>query len=188
MIEVELHLWRHPRIAGADGLCLGALDWPVDARRARHLARHIAAQARALRLPPAIATSPLLRCRAVAAHLHALKWRVTVDARLTELNFGRWQGKPWREVPAAEIAAWEADFLHHRPGGGESLAQLRARLAAYVQDVAQGVRPVLAITHAGCIAALATLCQPLPTASAWPRAPACGSYTRLRLEGAFPGA
>lgn len=179
MSEIVLHLWRHPRLRGADGLCIGALDWPVDARRARRLACRIARDAQRLSLPPAIATSPLSRCRAVAEHLRARRWRVHVDARLAEMNFGFWQGRRWAEIPHAEVAAWEADFLHYRVGGGESLAQLRARLAAYAEDAARGRVPTLAITHAGCMAALATLAEPAPTAAHWPRAPAAGAALRL---------
>lgn len=181
MSTIELHLWRHPRLRGADGLCIGALDWPVDARRARRLARRIARAAQALGLPAAIATSPLSRCRAVAESLRACGWHVHVDARLREMDFGRWQGRCWKDIAHAEVAAWEADFLHHRPGGGESLAMLRARLTEYVQDAARGRVPTLAITHAGCIAALATLGDPAPAAAHWPAPLAPAGYTRLPL-------
>lgn len=174
-MEVVLHLWRHPRLCGADGLCIGALDWPVDARRARRLARRIARAAQGLGLPAAIATSPLSRCRAVAESLRARGWRVHVDARLREMHFGRWQGRRWADIDRTQIAAWEADFLHYRVGGGESLAQLRARLADYLQDAARCRVPTLAITHAGCMAALATLADPAPRPADWPRnAPSTG--------------
>ena len=66
MTDLELHLWRHPPLRAAEGLCVGALDWPLDARRARRLARRIEAHARTHLLPRAIAASPLSRCRAVA--------------------------------------------------------------------------------------------------------------------------
>ncbi len=184
MSTVELHLWRHPRLRGSEGLCVGALDWPIDRRRARRLARRIARYARQHDLPRAIASSPLARCAAVARHLRALGWRVRIDPRLRELDFGGWQGRPWADIPRSEIAAWEADFLHYRAGAGESLAALRARLAAYVAEVARGLAPALAITHAGCIAALATLDCNSPSAAAWSACAAAGSLTRLRVGGA----
>ncbi|MEW5880178.1 MAG: histidine phosphatase family protein [Pseudomonadota bacterium] len=175
----ELHLWRHPRLRGADGLCIGALDWPVDPRRARRLARRIARHAAAAGIAREIATSPLARCRAVARHLRTLGWRMRVDERLRELDFGRWHARRWSEIPPSQIAAWEADFLHYRPGGGESLASLRARLLDYVAAATSGDAPPLAITHAGCIAALATLHLDRPDAAHWPAAPPPGAYARL---------
>jgi alpha-ribazole phosphatase len=186
--DLELHLWRHPPLRAAEGLCVGALDWPLDARRARRLARRIEAHARTHLLPRAIAASPLSRCRAVAEHLRALGWRVRIDARLTELDFGRWQGRRWQDIAREQITAWERDFLHFRPGGGESLAELRARLAAFIEDAARGRAPPLAITHAGCIGALMTLAHASPSAADWPAPPRCGGYLRLVVRAAAAGA
>ncbi|MCP5360863.1 MAG: fructose-2,6-bisphosphatase, partial [Sinobacteraceae bacterium] len=64
-----LHAWRHPRVADADGRCLGRTDLPVDPRRARRLAYRIRAPARRHALPQIVVTSPLQRCRAVGRWL-----------------------------------------------------------------------------------------------------------------------
>ena len=56
-------------------------------------------------------------------------------AALAEMDFGAWEGRPWAEVPEAELSAWTDDFADHAPGGtGECvrdfLSRVRGMLAA----------------------------------------------------------
>lgn len=165
----ELWIWRHPRPDGAAGRCIGAgSDLPVDPRRAKRLAHRIRRQARRAGLPRVVATSPLRRCADVGRWLRRWGWRHVVDARLAELHFGAWDGQPWSEISREAFAAWEADFLGHAPGGGESLAALRRRQAEWLDKA--GDLPVrLVIGHAGWINALRTRHHPQLTAADWPR-------------------
>jgi len=154
---VDLWAWRHPRAIGAAGRCIGRTDLAVDRRKAKRLAARIRQAARRHGLPREIWTSPLRRAFEVGKVLRGWGWTHRVDERLLELDFGRWDGRPWREIAHADVACWEADFVHHAPGGGESQATLRTRvdqfLAARAQSDANG-RPVLVVSHAGWIAAL----------------------------------
>lgn len=171
MAEAALYLWRHPRPIGAAGRCIGRTDLAVDPRRARRLAHRIRQHARRHGLPREIVTSPLRRCAAVGRWLRRWGWTHRVDARLIELDFGTWDGRHWPDIAFAEVSAWEADFADHAPGGGESLQQLRVRVAAYLADLAAAGRPVLAVGHAGWMNALALLDTPTLTAAQWPAAP-----------------
>jgi alpha-ribazole phosphatase len=176
---VLLWCWRHPRAEGAAGRCIGRTDLPVDPRRAKRLAHRIRAEARRHGLPRALSASPLRRCRDVARWLRRWGFRVEVDDRLRELDFGAWDGLPWSRIAWTEVEAWEADLLHHPPGGGETLHALAARVQAFVD--AAGPGPRLVLTHAGWINALRTVVVgaggPV-NAARWPAPVRCGALWR----------
>lgn len=179
---MRLWLVRHaaPRIE--PGRCYGRLDAVADAA-----ATQAAAAALRAALPPRWAGwhSTRARCRQLAAALGgppAGTWRE--DARLDELDFGAWEGRAWDAIGAAALDAWVADFAHHRAGGGESVAQLLARVqAALAEAAASAATDVVWITHAGVIRAahwLRAQGARLPTAAQWPReAPHWGAWTVL---------
>ena len=146
-----LWCWRHPRPVGAAGRCVGGrTDLPVDRRKARRLAHRIRAAARRHGLPRAVSVSPLRRCREVGRWLRRWGWRVTVDARLVELDFGAWEGRRWSEIDWDEVGRWQDDLFGHAPGGGESLALLATRVRGFAAD--GGLR--LVVGHGGWINAL----------------------------------
>lgn len=95
------------------------------------------------------------------------------------MDFGRWDGKAWSRLPWAEVEAWQADLLHHAPGGGESLLQVAARVQAFAAEATAAKR--LLVSHGGWINALLHVpagLQHMP-ASAWPAPPRHGSLTRV---------
>jgi alpha-ribazole phosphatase len=157
-------IWRHPKPIGAAGRCIGRTDLPVDPRRSKRLAHRIRQHARRHGLPHAVVTSPLRRCADVGRWLRRWGWTHWVDARLIELDFGDWDGQRWRDIPWDALRAWEADFMDHAPGGGESLRWLRGR----VEAVLARDRPVLAVGHAGWINALRTRDTAEIDAADWP--------------------
>jgi alpha-ribazole phosphatase len=163
-----LLIWRHPRVAGARGRCIGRSDPAVDRRRAKRLAHRVRALARREHLAREVWTSPQARCRAVGQWLRRWGFVHHVDADLRELDFGTWEGRAWTEIDPHEVATWEADFLHHAPGGGEPLAQLLQRVRRFA-DARSG--PCLVIGHAGWINALRCLDAGVtPRAADWPAA------------------
>lgn len=175
--DAGLWLWRHPRADGAAGRCIGRTDLPVDRRRAKRLAHRVRAAARRAGLPREVFTSPLRRSHAVGRLLRGFGFVHRVDPRLAELDFGAWDGRPWASIAAADFAGWDADFLHHAPGGGETVAALRARVAAFVADRAG--RTTLVVAHAGWVSALRSLADPAPSAARWPPALRHGALLRV---------
>lgn len=171
---MALTVWRHPRPDGVGGLCVGAgSDARVHWRRAKRLARRIQAHARRHRLAHAVVTSPLSRCADVGAWLARWGWVHHVDAGLLEFDFGSWEGRRWDDIGQAAVEAWTADFLHHRPGGGECLAALLARAGGWA---APPDGTALAVSHGGWMLARrwpATHTEP-PTAAQWPAPPQYG--------------
>ena len=176
----EFWCWRHTAARGAAGRCIGRTDVAVDPRRAKRLAHRLRQQARRHGLPRVAWVSPLQRAAAVGAWLRRWGWRVQVDVRLAELDFGAWDGRPWSEVPWSEVEAWQQDLLHHAPGGGESLLQLAARVQAFARDAPPG--PCQLVSHGGWVHALLHAPPGLQTlaAAAWPAPPRHGSLTRVR--------
>ena len=88
-----------------------------------------------LRLPrhAPVYSSPLSRCLRLAQGLQAAGFaEPVVDARLREMDFGRWEGRGWSEVPRDQIDAWRDDIVRYVPPGGESLASLAERGNAFV--------------------------------------------------------
>lgn len=156
-------IWRHPRPRGAQGRCIGGrTDLPVDPRKAKRLAHRIRAHARRHGLPREVVTSPLVRAAEVGRWLRRWGFRWRVDAALTEVDFGRWDGRPWPEIPAPEFERWMADFCGFDFNGGESLHALLARAAAWQPPCA------LVVGHGGWINAR-RWCGDEPTPATWPR-------------------
>jgi alpha-ribazole phosphatase len=133
----------------ADGTCYGRSDLG--------LADDPAPVAAALRelLPGDLPlhSSPLRRCRALAELLHPAP---AFDERLLELDFGTWEMQAWDVIDRATLDAWAADPLHFRPPGGEAVADLRARVRDFLDDLASDA---VLVAHAGvmklCVAELA---------------------------------
>jgi alpha-ribazole phosphatase len=169
--------WRHPLARGAHGRCIGHADLPVDPRRAKRLAHRIRAQARRWGLPRHVVTSPLQRSAAVGRWLARWGWRHRIDPALSEVDFGAWDGRRWADIPRGAVDAWCADFVHHAPGGGESVATLLERVGGFDPGAARVV-----VTHGGWLSAAAWLqssgAAPAACAS-WPGAPRHGSCTLL---------
>jgi alpha-ribazole phosphatase len=107
-----------------------------------------------------------------------------VDARLVEMDFGRWEGQRWDAIPRAELDSWTANFASHACGGGESVQQVMARVAAAWDEACDQVsQPTAWITHAGVIRVATLLAQgqrQIIRADQWPQAaPAFGGWCQL---------
>lgn len=103
-------------------------------------------------------SSPMSRARdtieimRTALGLHAVSYRV--DPRLQEIGFGQWEGLTWKEVRRlhpGEATARDADIWTYRPPGGESYADVTARVAAWLGEID---RPTVMVAHGGVIRAL----------------------------------
>jgi broad specificity phosphatase PhoE len=71
------------------------------------------------------------------------------DGGLRDCDHGRWAGRPLAELQAeasAELGTWLTDPAAN-PHGGESIAALIRRVAAWCDSPARGEGRVLAITH-----------------------------------------
>jgi broad specificity phosphatase PhoE len=103
-------------------------------------------------------TSPLLRARETAEILGPAAPRT--EPRLMEANWGAWEGwslERLRQDIGEIFAAMEAQGLDLTPPGGESPRMVRARLGAWLAEVAPAQRPIVAVCHAGVVRAAYSL-------------------------------
>lgn len=192
MTTRRLWIARHAQPLIAPGHCYGVLDLAADAQ-----ATATAAQQLAHALPAHITVwhSPLQRCAQLAQALQEQRpdLHSQPDVRLQEMNFGRWEGQTWSSITRTDMDRWVANFATYRPGGGENLETMLARVAAALQVLQTNAEretsastEVLWITHAGVARCVQWLLQSpkasLPQADQWPvAAPALGAWTQWEL-------
>lgn len=168
---------RHPRPRASARTCHGRSDLdlaePAETAAAAMLA---AAGDKVERIISSPARHALATARAVArltgAPLHA-------DDRLLEQDFGAWTGRAWATLPRAETDALAADPLHYRPGGGESVALMLARLRHAWTRIASAEENTLLVTHAGPIRCLLHIAGRMKLESALAESIAYGSVRRF---------
>ena len=150
---MRLYLVRHPQPDVPAGYCYGRTDLPAIGADIERVLAALSYQ----NLPGAmpVYASPLQRSALLAQQLSTAP---TFDARLAEMDFGAWELRPWDDIARAEIDAWSADLLDYRPGGGESVMQVAARVAAFLADITRaGHAEALVICHAGTMRLLHAL-------------------------------
>ena len=178
---MNLSVWRHPKPLDAAGRCIGRTDVPVDRRKAKRLAHRVRQWARRHGAPHVVVTSPLQRAACVGRWLARWGWQHRIDARLSELDFGAWDGQAWNAIGAEAVDAWCADFAHHAPGGGEAVDALLRRCGSFLAaQAASDARCVVA--HAGWISAAQWLAHQrgAPTAATWPASVGYASRVEVR--------
>jgi alpha-ribazole phosphatase len=146
-MTLRLHLVRHTPPLIAAGICYGQSDVGVNLSDCAQLVARI--HASFPQLPP-VYSSPLQRCAIPAQMLtpHAI-----LEARLMELNFGRWEMQRWQDqIPRHEVNAWAADMSGYMPGGAENSMQLVARVRSFLCMLEQQqTTEAMLICHAGVI-------------------------------------
>lgn len=150
--------FRHAPVALA-GVCYGQLD--VDPTLSAADAAAIVEPQLAGIAVARIWSSPLRRCSAPARVLaERLGVAHTIDARLSEIAQGAWEGRAWDELErdeGAAYAAWMSAWKTSGPPGGESAVEVERRVRAWHDELPdQGATEVL-IAHAGVIRALGVI-------------------------------
>lgn len=88
-----------------------------------------------------------------------------LDARLREIHFGAWEGLAWHEL-APEVITQIRDFTTFRAPGGESYADLRARVTSFLAELAPGTHAIVA--HVGTLRSILDASAPTPIGNAVP--------------------
>ena len=169
---MQVFLIRHPRPLIEAGLCYGRLD--VDCEDPQPVAARIRTK-----LPEGtpVISSPLRRAWRLA---EALDPQAGIDARLNEIDFGEWEGKPWNDIERTALDAWAADVLNFVPPGGESVAGLKQRALDFASSL-DSPRVAL-VTHAGIIRALLGHWRQLPVEEWTQLTCDFGSVTQIEIE------
>lgn len=154
------HGEAHPRWRG---VCYGRTDAGLGSRglaQSRAVARRLAGEP-----ITRLYTSDLRRARRLA-DLIAERARIEpiVEPALAERDFGSWEGRSWEAIYAESGSAMEGlihDPAGFRPPGGETTAELAARVFAWYRRLPTG-GIIVAATHGGPVAALRGSLRGLP--------------------------
>ncbi len=171
-----LTIVRHGRTtANRERRLLGRLDVPLDdlgVAQARTLAEAVGPVDR-------IISSPLARTRQTA---EAWGQDVEVDDRWIELDYGDFDGSPLAAIAPETWRRWRAD-TDFAPPGGESLADLGARVRAACDDLRAVARDehVVVVTHVSPIKAAVGWAVAASDEVAWRLFVAPASITRIDM-------
>lgn len=159
---MALVLVRHLPVALEKGICYGRTDVPLSIESQRQVpafARQLTAEHGPFQ---SVFTSPRQRCRFVA---EALSVTYTIEPALAEMDFGRWEGKRWTDIPSQDLDEWTRNVGSYAPGGGESMQMMADRLIPWLEKtVAFAQREhmtILAVTHGGPIRVALALARQL---------------------------
>lgn len=111
--------------------------------------------------PPQLLYCSDLRRATQAAQVFASRFALEPlrDARLRELDMGRWNGANFAEICLHEAVAWQqwnADWVGTAPPGGERWLDLARRVRSWLDGLPthSGERRVLALTHENVLRSL----------------------------------
>lgn len=170
---MKIGLLRHGATCEtSDGVLRGRGDDALSAEGWRQLRQAASAAQSQQQRWQRIVTSPLKRC-ADFAHELAAQWALplSIDARLSELDFGAWEGRHYSELLAEPASAaalqgfWD-DPWRHPPPQGESLGIFEQRVLDAWNELsavcAAETSTTLVITHGGVIRLLLCAMRGLP--------------------------
>ena len=108
-------------------------------------------------------SSTALRCTELAKRITP---DFRTDNRLTELNFGEWEGKTWDTVDQVQLQLWMDDFVNVTVPGGESMLEMFERVKNFWQELYSiSYQKSAIVTHAGVIRLILSLVRQIPLAS-----------------------
>jgi broad specificity phosphatase PhoE len=121
-----------------------------------------------------VLTSPLRRAQETAERIStATGTPVRIDERLIEPDYGEWDERPLRDIPADVGARWRSDPSFAAPGG-ESLVDLRSRITPCAEELFELAKDgvIIVVSHVSPIKAIICWALDLDDSYAW----------RLRLD------
>ncbi|WP_318199696.1 histidine phosphatase family protein [Streptomyces sp. SCL15-4] len=127
--------------------------------------------------------APSVRCARIA---EALAVEAAPEDALRDLDYGAWEGRLLQDIAAEDphgLSTWLRD-PRAAPHGGESVARLCARTAAWLTALPAGPGRVLAITEAPVVRAALVHALAVPARAFWQlRVPPLSTVTLTLSEG-----
>lgn len=174
---MEFVLIRHTRCAVAAGTCYGHLDVPLASTATEDVERTLA------QVPPVdlVVCSPSQRCHVLGREL-AKRDRCAIRTMpaLQELDFGKWEGRPWHDIPRSESDAWATDPWNRAPPDGETERELweRTAAAAALLQTTDATR-IGIVSHGGPLRILRCLLTQRPADERWSQSIGWGEVVRI---------
>lgn len=178
--------------ANAAGLLAGRADYPLTERGRAQARATAAAIGRLVGREGglvALVSSPASRALDTAAEVAAALGgvRVEVDERFAELDYGEFEGLPPGALPAETWGRWRTD-PHFRPRGGETLAEVHARVRRACLDLVPraGAGLVVVVSHVSPIKAAVAWALGLGPETSWRLSLAVASLSAIRMAPSAP--
>lgn len=154
---MPLTIVRHTSVGLPSGICYGQTDAPLAETYPEEWAEAVRRLGDLSRFTK-VYCSPLTRCLSFARKYFE---EVETDARLMELDFGAFEGLSWQEIFDREDGKrWFDNYLDYPTPGGESYAQMTARVRSFYEDKIAGKEgDVLLVTHSGVLRAFLIILQ-----------------------------
>lgn len=149
-----------PTIANREG------RFPLNEPLEQSAATDTAALAERLQRADHVTSSPALAALQTA---EILNLTAAADAKLADMDYGRWKGRPLADLHTKEpdaLIQWMTD-PDAAPHGGESLSKLQARIAGWMEDRQAADGHIVAIANATVIRAAILHVMKAPPGSFW---------------------
>jgi len=144
---MEIYLIRHTTPAIPKGVCYGQSDIDVTEtfmQEAGIIQLHVPASIKN------VYSSPLQRCKKLAAHLFP-QHTIQLQDDLMEINCGEWELQRWDDISKSDLDPWMNDLANVRIPGGESYSDLYARCVKSFDHFFQQDKPAAIVAHGGVI-------------------------------------
>jgi broad specificity phosphatase PhoE len=185
MPQTDIYLIRHGETFGnIDQLFCGHSETALTPRGIAQAA----AVGRRLADVPFVAAYASDLSRAADTARHALGERgipLKLDTRLREMHYGEWESLPGKQLEATHRDVLREFFQCRRAApGGETVEQLRARMAEAVAEIVDAHRgsSVMVVSHGNAMMGLMAELLALPVESTWSFAFENTSVTRLHFS------
>ena len=172
-LGMKIWLVRHAKPLVEKGLCYGKLDVGADQSLTELASNNLIKALPESHRVKVLLTSPRQRTKQLAKLLaKRLNLNLLEEEQLAEMDFGKWEGCLWTDIPKHAIDDWTDDFNDHVFGGGESTGQLLHRVWHLMQSATKINKDQIWVTHAGVIKAVQHLIKTgdphIKSASDWP--------------------
>lgn len=175
---MEINWIRHTAVDVPAGYCYGQTDVPLR-KTFETEATRVKAGLQGIK-PDGVYTSPLSRCTKLAAFCGYPD--AVTDDRLKELNFGKWEMKPFSDFTGEQAEQWFADWIGTPAPEGESLTDQYSRVAAFLDELRRKeLEKVFIFTHGGVITCARVYAGEYDMREAFRHIPGYGEIVPMKL-------
>ncbi|MFK7048796.1 Putative phosphoserine phosphatase 2 [Flavobacterium columnare] len=176
---MQIYLVRHTETICPKGVCYGQ----SDVNLAPNFLEQFQEIKKQLPVKALVYSSPLTRCVELAEYCF-LKEEITLDDRLKEMNFGKWELQNWDVIPEEERTPWMSDFVNISVPMGESFQILYERVIEFWENLNKQSleQPLVIFTHAGVIRSLICYLENKPLTEAFSNKVDFGEVKILSLK------
>lgn len=136
-----------------------------------------------------VVSSPLIRAVRTAEYISEGRGQqIVVDERLTEQNFGIFEGFTYEQLLErypAELESWNQDFSGYRIPEGESFSDVRKRIDNFTEELSGREGTMLLVAHKGTLGHFLASSLGLPLEGYWNFVFDQGCYSCIDFEDGY---